>query len=377
MKRIRPLPCILLFLFAFAFFPSLSHAGTGKESGGSPSGSGLEGKVTVDGEGLPGAKVFAYPAFGDFLENKPAGVSLPADGGGRYRLDLSPGVYYVMAKKTAPGKENAPLSAGDYFSYQGSNPVTVSAGKYARAGFSAVKAPPDIAWEVYESGSDGAITGVVLYNGTPLEGVYVTLYVDTAEDLRGVAYANSMPTGKNGVFRFAGLPELEYFVVARKRASGKGAGPLGEGDYFSFYPRNPVQVRQGKTAKIEVPVVSKASEAVMEDSLFGATATRITGKALDREGNPAKGVYAFAYLDKVMGHQRPEAISALVDGEGRYVISLAKGGTYYVGARSAYGDTPSIGEWYGRWDGTGDHSVKIETGQVLDGINITVERILP
>jgi len=89
------------------------------------------------------------------------------------------------------------------------------------------------------------------------------------------------------------------------------------------------------------------------------------------------GVYAFGYHDKVMAHKRPEFISKQADAEGHYALNFASGGTYYIGARSQYGDTPALGEWYGRWEGTGDHSVELETGQTLENINIVVEKILP
>jgi hypothetical protein len=78
-----------------------------------------------------------------------------------------------------------------------------------------------------------------------------------------------------------------------------------------------------------------------------------------------------------MAHKRPEYISREVDGQGRYVLNLSQGGVYYVGARSSYGETPALGEWYGRYEGTGDHSVRVETGKVLQGIDLVVERILP
>jgi len=58
------------------------------------------------------------------------------------------------------------------------------------------------------------------------------------------------------------------------------------------------------------------------------------------------------------------------------VINLPQGGTYYIGARSDYGDTPGYGEWYGRYEGTGDHSVRLETGRVLDKIDMVVDQIL-
>jgi hypothetical protein len=77
-----------------------------------------------------------------------------------------------------------------------------------------------------------------------------------------------------------------------------------------------------------------------------------------------------------MAHKKPAFISQEVDAEGRYVIYLARGGTFYVGARSAYGDSPGKGEWYGRYDGTTDHGVTVGEGAHAVGIDIRVERIL-
>ena len=88
-------------------------------------------------------------------------------------------------------------------------------------------------------------------------------------------------------------------------------------------------------------------------------------------------MYAFAYEEKVMAHKKPAFISQPVDADGRYVINLSRGGTFYVGARSAYGDSPGRGEWYGRYDGTPDHAVTVETGAGAEGIDVRVERILP
>ena len=138
-----------------------------------------------------------------------------------------------------------------------------------------------------------------------------------------------------------------------------------------------MQVHAGKVAKVRIEVISKASEIGKDDSLFRATGTQITGRILDKEGKVVPGVYAFAYEDKVMAHTRPSFISREVDKEGRYVISLSHGGVYYIGARSAYGDSPGLGEWYGRYDVTPDHSVRVDTGKRAEGIDIVVELINP
>jgi hypothetical protein len=232
----------------------------------------------------------------------------------------------------------------------------------------------------YEDGQDpgsGTLAGVVKWSGEPLSGANVILYMDGKSDFRGLGYSTSPPTGKDGVFRIDFLPESDYFVLARKRATGKGAGPLTDGDYFGYYIANPVSVKAGKVARINFGVVSKAGEIGKDDSLFRDTGTHVSGRILDKDGKVVRGVYAFAYEDKVMAHKRPEFISRQVDENGRYVLNLTAGGTYYIGARSDYGDTPGMGEWYGRYEGTGDHSVKVGTGKVLDGVDIVVEKILP
>jgi hypothetical protein len=77
-----------------------------------------------------------------------------------------------------------------------------------------------------------------------------------------------------------------------------------------------------------------------------------------------------------VAHKQPAFISPPADAAGRYVINLSRGGTFYIGARSAYGDSPGRGEWYGRYDGAPDHAVTVETGALAEGIDIRVERIL-
>jgi len=340
-------------------------------------GTGFEGRVVVAGAVIPGARVYAYKSFADFVESKPFAASALTGDDGKYSMDLPVGSYYLVAKKRADMSADGPVAAGDFFSFQGSNPVTVAAGRYIHVGFSMLPYDREVTYTQYDNDEAGGLTGIVTADGEPLDGVYVTLYVDTAEDLRGSTYATSPPTGKSGIFRFDYLPEVEFYVVARKRASGGAAGPLSDGDFFGFFPANPVHIKTGELANIEIPLVTKAGEIGQEDSLFRSTGTGVTGHIRDTQGKPVPGVYVFGYHDKVMAHKRPEFISKEADKEGRYVLNFSQGGTYYIGARSNYGDTPALGEWYGRWEGTGDHSVVVKTGQILEGIDITVEQILP
>jgi len=352
-------------------------ADTAKLVTAAPAGTGFEGRMVWEGQVLSGARVYAYKSFDDVVAFKPFAVSPPSADDGTYRMDLPAGKYYLVAKKRDKGTDDGPLNVGDYHSFHGSNPINVAPGVYTHVGFSMLKESQPVA---YEDGSDpgsGTLMGEVTYMGKPLDGVYVMLYLDAKTDFKGLGYSSSPPTGKSGKFRVGFLPESDYFVIARKRASGSGAGPLTDGDYFGYYVGNPVSVKGGKLAKISFEMLSKAGEIGKDDSLFRETGTQIRGRITGKDGKVVKGVYAFAYEEKVMAHKRPSFISREVDDKGGYVINVSTGGTYYIGARSAYGDSPGMGEWYGRYDTTPDHHVDVKTGEHADGIDITVEKILP
>jgi hypothetical protein len=391
--RNLPLPRVaaLLLLLACAPVPSSAHepdaAAASREAekaralaeklaAETPPGTGFEGRVVREGEVVAGARIYVYRTFADVMGRKPFAVSGPTADDGSWKIDLPRGKYYLVAKKRTGGGGDGPLAPGDDFAYHGSNPVTVAPGKYTHVGFSVVRLEREVEYEDVSDKASGALTGVVTLGGKPAEGVNVLLYVDDKHDFRGMAYSSSPPTRADGLFRFDFLPEADYYVLARKRATGKGAGPLTDGDVFGFYLANPVAVKAGKVARLRFGVISKAAEIGKEDSLFRDTGTYVSGRILDRDGKPVKGVYAFAYTEKSMAHRRPDHISKPVDDSGRYVIHLPQGGKYFIGARSEYGDTPAYGEWYGRYEGTPDHSIRVETGSVLEKVDMTVERIL-
>jgi hypothetical protein len=385
-RRVRGAPAAALLALCFLLGGALgasAHEGEQNPApppavpAGSAKGNGLEGRVTVDGQVVTGGVVFAYLSYPDVLAFKPFAASGATADDGSYSLDLPPGKYFVVAKKRAAGLTDGPLAVGDALSYNGSNPITVDPGGYVHVGFSLSRKIEAVA---YRDGSDpatGSLEGIIEYQGQPLEGAGLRIFLDGADLFRGQGYATAPPTGKSGAFRIDLLPESAFFLIVRKRAKGTGAGPIAEGDYFGYFVDNPVQVHVGKVAKVRIEVISKASEIGKDDSLFRATGTQIVGRILDKAGKVVPGVYAFAYEDKVMAHARPSFISREVDKEGRYAISLSQGGVYYIGARSSYGDSPGLGEWYGRYDASADHSVRVETGKRVEGIDIIVELINP
>ncbi len=225
----------------------------------------------------------------------------------------------------------------------------------------------------YGSDYSGAVEGRVLFEGEPLAGAVAYLYLDASEDLKGQGYRRSVPTGDDGFFAFDELPESDYFLVVRKRRSGARVGPVLAGDLFGVHGANPIPVKAGKVAKADLEVVRKVREMPGVETVGGADGLTVRGRVVDGGGRPVSGVHVFAYTERVIGHQRPAALSASTDSDGAYALVLPASGTYYIGARQRYGDSPAPGELFGMYDETADHG--LEVIEDVEGIRIVVEPV--
>jgi hypothetical protein len=293
----------------------------------------------------------------------PLAVSSPSGEDGGFRLDLPDGLYALFAR-----------DAGNrYFAFCGRNPVAV-AGKPVWAGLQAVPITFPVITS-YDEEYSAAIEGQILFEGSPLSGAYVSLYLDAGEDLKGQGYRLSLPTGADGAFAFDNLPESGYFLAARKRQGGGRVGPILEGDYLAIYPGNPLQAKAGKTARVQLTAVRKVKDEAESEVFQRRNGPRISGRVSDHKGDAVTGVYVFAYIDRVIGHQRPAALSPPTGSDGLFTLTLKEPGTYYLGARERYGDSPAPGELFGMYDESADHGLAVGAGADLDGINITVEPI--
>jgi hypothetical protein len=70
---------------------------------------------------------------------------------------------------------------------------------------------------------------------------------------------------------------------------------------------------------------------------------------------------------------KPVHMSTPTDSDGSFSLFLSDGGTYYVGARSAFGGPLEPGEWVGTFDGQADHGVTVERGTNEDLGTIVVK----
>lgn len=218
------------------------------------------------------------------------------------------------------------------------------------------------------NGSLRKIQGKVL---TPLGGTYLYVY-KKGMDLYGPAFAVSRATGPDGGFDLQ-LPEGDYILVARKRQQGEASGPVVAGDHKSEFMN--LTVRGDQT---ELTLIAPVKEGDQRQLTAAAPVsdTGLAGSVLDADGKPLEGARVHVY-DHIQMSERPKFVSEKTGPDGRYLLYLPEGGTYYLAARDKFGGPPKLGDLYGRYDqGTIEPSaVVVRKGEVLQEINITVTKV--
>ncbi len=320
----------------------------------------VEGRVVNADGPVAGIRVTAHSGLS--LRTPVVGTAR-TDADGRYRLELEPGSYALFAAS----------DDGRQFGFSGRNPVAVgNASLWVGIQLLPVR---EVVTLPYDDDYSAGLEGVVLFDGKPVADASVSLYLDTAEGLKGQGYRMAPPTGPDGRFYFDTLPESDYYLVARWRRNGARVGPVRSGDRIGFCYHNPLHLKAGTLLRVELPLVAKQHSEGSRETIGPPSDTRVEGRVLDAAGRPVAGVHVFAYPDRVIGHQRPAALSQPTGADGRYRLDLPKGGTWYIGARELYGDSPAPGELFGMYDGSADHGLKLEDRQLLQGVEIIVEPV--
>ena len=318
----------------------------------------LSGKATIGGKAVAGVSVQAFPASTLTLGGTPPFQSKASGENGEFHLELPAGEYYLLADGT------------ELFSYYGRNPVTVPADglnginllMVGRAG-TLPKAPAQI---------EGGIQGAVTRDGKPVAGAVAFIYPDLSSQLKGFGLGMATPTDEHGVFEMA-LPAGNYYLVVRQRKDGALAGPMRAGDLFGYLPGNPLQIGEKQVVQVHVPLIEVPDKVErFAATLFGNTS--ISGRIVDKQGQPVVGISAMLYDDKAMLN-RPLFVAQPSDAQGRFILSFPRGGTYFLAARNTLGGTPQPGELYGRFAGEADASIQVKTGQVLKDITLVVEPV--
>lgn len=362
----------LFLVIAACFFFAPAHAAM------------VEGVVFSEEGPLKGASVAVYSRLGEIGSATPLAVSLPGERPGQFRLELSPGRYYFVAK----GKENGK----ELFSFHGANPVAVGDERLWLP-FAAVDKKPPIRSEP----SQDTVTGTVTYHGKPVQDAQVSIYPAADEQFKGLGLLSCTTPG-NGSFRFSTAPG-SYIIVARKRVNSHGLMPLKKGDLFCYYPENPLQLPSGETTTIEIPCYPRddvqgflaktttdhrgrnTSSSLSAKTMGSEAATQpVSGRVIDLRGKGVPGVSVQAYRRSSQGPFQMHYLRLMPEGQtftdslGSYRIDLPSGEEYFLLAREYSGQAPTKGEWYGLYEGSVDHS--ISPVKRTDGIDISVSRVM-
>lgn len=315
----------------------------------------IEGRVVMGDAPLSAVSVCAWRSFD---QKEPTACASKTDGDGEYRLELPAGEYQLAGYD----------DKGSLFAYSGRTHISLESSTTLWLGLQAVpKTVPSV--ESYDDEWSGGLTGALLHQDNPVTGAYIYLYHTDDSTLKGQGYRISLPTDKDGGFYLEDLPADDYLVVARKRQAGGKVGPVVAGDLVAFHPGWVVTVEEGKEISVTLHGIIKSEEL---SEVASAGQPVVSGIVTDEQGKPVEGVHLFAYTDRVIGHQQPAALSKRTDADGGFELILPKSGTYYIGARQYYGDSPEPGELFGLFEGSVDHGMVLTSGEQRDGITIVV-----
>ncbi len=329
--------------------------------------SGLSGQLLFQDQPLASAQVEIYLKADKDRSIQPFVVA-STDAEGRYRVSLPGGRYFVIGKKresTNDGHTRMLMAESP------GNPHQVAEGTSQVPTFN-----------LREMGREGlpmadastGVSGQITHNGEPVARAFVYIYTETDTGLIGPSYGEAVQTDQDGHFTI-NLPAGHYSLVARKRADGGRSGVLSPGDLNAHYSANPIEVRRGERLRLGNFSLSGVDAEIhaqrQAEGVFARTDTLLHGQIIDADGQPVSKVYVFAYLDSRMVG-KPVHMSVPTDADGEFELFLSTGGTYYVGARSAFGGPLEPGEWVGTFDAQPDHSITVMRGAKDDLGQITV-----
>jgi hypothetical protein len=192
-------------------------------------GSGVGGRVLYEDRPLGRAYVYIYRDGGTNFRGMGL-AALPTGEGGRFRVKLPPGRYYVLARKRLGGGVYGPPGKNDYIGYYHGNPIEVRAGEFGQVTLETTTRV-DLLEEIWfkeETGAGwfrGTVTGP---GGKPLEGLYVLFYAD--KGMAGAPAFVAGPTDGEGKFKVRAA-EGRYRLLARSNLGG----PPEEGEWYGRY----------------------------------------------------------------------------------------------------------------------------------------------
>jgi len=172
------------------------------------------------------------------------------------------------------------------------------------------------------------------------------------------------------------VPAGTYYLMAAQKNPTDPVGPPTKSELIYLHADQtgsalPLNLAAG--TKLELGRVTASPwlpELIQRDQ--GITAVK--GVVVDQEGTPVANTVVFASLTKgVMG--RPTFISERTDANGRFLLRVYGGGTYYLKVRSVLGGgAPQVGEFLNTTEEFEPLEVNLQKDQIRHGVTLTVKK---
>lgn len=314
----------------------------------------LSGKVSLDGNGVPGAEVLLYDPLFYLPPVQPAVAQTLSGADGEFRLEVPTGTYLVLARR------------GDHVAFFGRNPVR-HGGPTEGVHLPLVPAHPITRTPV--NAADEGLHGRVLHKGQPVTDARVFVYLDPARGFRGPGFVVSEPTTADGRFQVTLAPGT-YFVVARYRPQGWRTGGLEPGDQLGMLSELPLVLHQGEQADVVIETVEVPSREQM--ARFHGRKSVLTGRVVDSNGSPLAGFRAALYDNPQMLDQ-PRTVSEPTGPDGEFTLETDLSGTVYLGARELLGGPPALDERVGFYRSPNGAGLTLSSEEQRQGLTIVVQ----
>ena len=298
---------------------------------------------------VAGASVRAYASLSEGFFGEGYAAQTLTDENGSFRLPLPPGRYFVVGRADIP--------AGMLFAFPGKNPIPLSLWETAEIGLPAVVAQPVDDMRI-ESSQRPSIVARATLAGMPAPGVSIQAARPDAPDLRGPGEASSI-TNDLGIGTLH-LPPGRYLLSARKRTTGATIGMVEEGGLFGVYPYSPVDLAEGTSVWVEIPLFEKRGLLSGEETPVAAAPGVLLEGTASLSGAPARGYLVFFYRPpETIG--RPISRSSVVSDRGAFTVSLPGPGEYAAYLRRSIPGVPGGAEE----ERIGPVPVRVEGGRFL------------
>ncbi|NOY13820.1 MAG: carboxypeptidase regulatory-like domain-containing protein, partial [Deltaproteobacteria bacterium] len=169
-------------------------------------------------------------------------------------------------------------------------------------------------------------------------------------------------------------PGSYYLRGVLRTTAGSDWGPLRPGDLVFMSPDGAGQRLQVEV-NADLPVAVGTQSSHWEFSGFPAQIeTGVTGRLVDSAKKPVAGLLVEAFGGPSMAN-RPLAVSAPSDADGRFQLRLAAPETIYLQGRETVGiGFPPLGSLFGIYGGKKAQAVTVKQGERIDNLEIIIGR---